>query len=178
MRVDSLLSRADVFAAQVHRDQTRKYTGEPYVEHCRSVAAIVSQHTSDEEVIAAALLHDTLEDTPTTHGDLERIFGKRVADLVLEVTDVSRPEDGNRATRKERDRQHLLLSSREGATIKLADLMDNTSSIVQHDPKFARVYLHEKRAVLEVLRHGPAGLFSDAEAMLGAAEEDLGHAKP
>ena len=178
MQPTPIAARADSFAARAHRNQIRKYTIEPYIEHCRSVAAIVSRHTTDEEVIAAALLHDTLEDTPTTHGDLERIFGKRVADLVLEVTDVSRPEDGNRATRKERDRQHLLLSSREGATIKLADLMDNTSSIVQHDPKFARVYLPEKRAVLEVLRHGPAGLFSDAEAMLDAAEEALGHAKP
>ncbi len=96
-----------------------------------------------------------------------------MAFLVLEVTDVSRPEDGNREARKAIDREHLARSSPEGATIKLADLIDNTKSIVAHDKGFARVYLPEMEKLLEVLRHGDPALWQRAYETLCMAQHEL-----
>ncbi|WP_020476280.1 HD domain-containing protein [Zavarzinella formosa] len=163
------------FAIAAHRGQTRKYTGEAYVVHCSNVGRIVAEHTNDQEMIAAALLHDVLEDTNLTGEELRGIFGDRVTDLVLEVTDVSHPRDGNREKRKALDREHLARSSPEGATIKLADTIDNTESIAIHDPNFARVYLGEMDKVLPLLRHGDARLWDRAERTLQMAQEKLIH---
>jgi hypothetical protein len=118
------------------------------------VALLVSSVTDDAEVIAAALLHDTVEDCGVSFDELARRFGPRVRNLVHELTNVSKPEDGNRAIRKRRDLIHLSLASPDGQTIKLADLISNSESIVAHDPKFAKVYMEEKRDLLAVLQDG------------------------
>jgi (p)ppGpp synthase/HD superfamily hydrolase len=161
------------FAACAHRLQKRKYTGEPYVNHCASVARIVAEYSADAAVIAAATLHDVLEDTEVTQAELKDIFGERVTQLVTEVTDVSRPADGNRETRKRLDREHLARSSPDGATIKLADLIDNSTSIVAHDKGFARNYLREKELLIEVLRHGHPVLWRRAFETLQTSQEAL-----
>lgn len=169
--------RALYFAIGAHGKQERKYEGIPYWHHCKNVADLVSAATDDVAVIQAAVLHDTLEDTHITYEVLRYVFGERVAKLVLEVTDVSKPEDGNRETRKEKDRQHYAKSSPEGATIKLADLIDNTRSISKHDKNFAKVYLPEKRRLLEVLKHGNEELYNLAEATCFKAEQELNEGK-
>lgn len=161
------------FARCAHRKQKRKYTAEPYSAHCEAVARIVAEYTEDQEVIAAACLHDTIEDTDVTPEEIAEVFGDRVARLVIEVTDVSRPEDGNRQARKALDREHVARSSPEGATIKLADLIDNTGSIVKFDKGFARSYLREKEALLEVLKHGHPELWRRAYAVLLDAQQEL-----
>jgi hypothetical protein len=85
-------------------------------------------------------------------------FGIDIATLVGWLTDVSKPEDGNRAVRKAMDRAHTAEAPAEAQTIKLADLISNSRSIMQHDAEFARVYLEEKRLLLEVMTRGDAGL--------------------
>jgi hypothetical protein len=100
-------------------------------------------------------------------------FGDAITDLVLEVTDVSRPSDGKRAVRKEKDKDHLARSSADGATIKLADLTDNCVSIATHDKGFAPVYLREADALLKVLKHGDKRLWERARETLAAAREQL-----
>ena len=102
------------FAKCAHRQQKRKYTGEPYANHCQNVASIVAEYTSDPAIIAAATLHDVLEDTGVTASEMRDVFGERVTLLVIEVTDVSCLEDGNREVRKRLDREHLARSSPEG----------------------------------------------------------------
>jgi len=161
------------YATGAHGTQKRKYTGEDYVTHCIAVAETVALVTDDAEVIAAAVLHDTIEDTPCTFTDILLAFGPRVAQLVLEVTDASKPEDGNRATRKLIDLAHLAKCSPEGATIKLADMIDNSKDILAHDINFAKVYLREKAKALEVLRHGDQTLFNAAEGILEDAITQL-----
>jgi len=131
------LSYVIAFATAAHGDQKRKYTGEPYIQHPIEVAEIVKTVTDDQDVIAAAILHDVVEDTPVTLGGIRIAFGDRVAGFVAEVTDVSRPQDGNRAKRKAMDRDHLAKASPQGQTIKLADLISNAGSILQYDPDFA-----------------------------------------
>ena len=99
----------------------------------------------------AALLHDTVEDTDATHEEIARFFGDKVSELVKGLTDVSKPEDGNRATRKAIDRDHIAQGSKEVQTIKVFDLIHNTESIKEHDPKFWEVYKLEKQDLLHVM---------------------------
>ena len=134
--------------------------------HPLAVARIVSKVPHTEGMLAAAMLHDTVEDTRVTLIDIEHKFGDEVAELVGWLTDISRPEHGNRAARKAIDRGHTAMAPAQAKTIKLADLIDNTASIVRHDPAFARVYLSEKAALLEVLKDGDAVLWNKANNAL------------
>lgn len=166
----NVAERALDFALQMHAGQKRKYTGEPYITHPIAVAAILRDHGFDEEVIAAAYLHDVVEDTPATYDQLIERFGYRVANLVADVTDRSRPEDGNRARRKEIDRQHLMHAHPDAQSIKVADLIDNTKSIVERDPSFARVYLREKAQLLAVLTDAHPALLARAWEQVDATQ--------
>lgn len=161
-----IIKRAKRFAVEYHKDQTRRYTGEPYIKHPVAVSNLVASVTDDVEVIVAAILHDVIEDTTATPEDVARDFGARVAQLVSEVTDVSKPEDGNRRIRKAKDLDHLSKASPEGKTIKLADLIHNSRSITLHDPSFAKVYLLEKRALMDVLKEGDEKLYREAMEIL------------
>ena len=156
-----------------HRNQRRKYEDAPYVVHCERVSRMVAEYTGDANVIAAAFMHDVLEDTDVTAEEMRRVFGDVITDLVLEVTDVSRPSDGKRQVRKEKDKNHLAKSSLGGATIKLADLIDNCTSIAAHDKGFAVVYLREADALLKVLKHGDKRRGERARETLAAAREQL-----
>ena len=117
-----IVTKALEFAAEAHEGQKRKYTGEPYINHPIAVCELVKTVDHNEYMLAAALLHDTVEDTATTIDDIKREFGDIVYIFVNWLTDVSKPEDGNRATRKELDRQHLKFGPPPIHTIKLADL--------------------------------------------------------
>jgi (p)ppGpp synthase/HD superfamily hydrolase len=169
------------FAVHYHGiiDQRRKYTGEPYIEHPKAVAEIVRTvpyTPAKSAMLAAAWLHDVVEDTPATIDEVRGTFGAEIAGLVEMLTNVSRPEDGNRAKRKDIDRRHTALSSREAKTVKLADIIDNTRNIVARDQVFARTYLIEKARLLQVLRDGDAALWFQAEAMITEAMASLASA--
>ncbi len=160
---------AQGFAMCAHRNQPRKHENAPYIVHPIRVAHIVAEYTDDANVIAAAMMHDVLEDTDVTAEEMRRVFGDKITDLVLEVTDVSRPSDGMRKVRKEKDKEHLAKSSAGGATIKLADLIDNCVSIAAHDKGFAPVYLREAEELLQVLKHGDRRLWERARDVLQKA---------
>lgn len=167
-----LISRALSFASLMHRNQPRKYTGEPYIHHPVEVALLVASAGGSDDEIAAALLHDTVEDTDATHGEICDKFGPEVGMLVFALTDVTL-EYGNRAKRREIDRARLAAASAGAQSIKCADLIVNTRDIADHDPGFARDYLPEKRAVLEILFYANDALKEQAWAALRAAEEKI-----
>lgn len=146
----SIAFKAMDFAFKAHANQIRKYTGEPYVGHLAEVAGIVAAcERVDVEMIAAAWLHDAVEDCGVELETLEQEFGFGVALMVSGLTD---SETGkNRAERKAKGRERLAACSGRIQTIKCADLISNTKSIVLHDPKFAVTYLEEKRLLLEVM---------------------------
>jgi len=146
--------------------QKRKYTGEPYFVHPLEVARIVRTVPHNSHMIAAAYLHDVLEDTKITFEFLFDEFGADVAALVFWLTDQSKATDGNRKQRKKIDREHIAIAPPEAKTIKLADLISNTKSIVEHDIEFAAVYLEEKKLLLEVLGDGDPTLYSKAKSLL------------
>ncbi len=174
--MDQLVKRAKIYAREAHQriDQRRKYSNLPYHVHLESVAELVTSVSDDEEMIAAAWLHDVVEDTPATLEDLEKEFGKNVSQLVKELTDISRPSDGNRARRKSIDRNHLASASPRAKTVKLADLIHNSKDITHHDPHFARIYLSEMSALLKVLGEGDSNLYKRANETHAACLKKLG----
>lgn len=156
---------AENFARVAHHGQYRKYTGEHYANHPFNVSLLVKEAGGDEDMQIAALLHDVVEDTPITLDIIDHYFGSNVMSLVFYLTDISKPEDGNRAKRKAIDRGHTQCAPLKAQIIKCADLIDNTRSITKHDPDFAKVYMHEKRLLLDVMSdtvHNP--LWSVANA--------------
>lgn len=173
-----LITKAEVFARAAHGaiDQRRKYDGSEYVNHCAEVADILvnfAEWPVSQEQIAAAWLHDTVEDTKITLDIIQDVFGHKVAVLVEALTDVSRPEDGNRRLRKQKDLEHTAAGPVEAKSIKLADLISNSRSIVEHDPDFARVYLHEKSLILDVCGDADPGLLAEACRVLGESRQLL-----
>ena len=117
-------------------------------------------------MIAAALLHDVVEDTDFTLEDIADKTSQKVADLVEGLTDVSKPEDGNRKARKAIDKDHLAKQNAEVQTIKLADVISNSQDIKANDPKFAKVYIEEMKALLEVLTKGDKTLYAKAKEIV------------
>ena len=174
--MNDLVERAREFSISAHQriGHKRKYSQQPYQVHLEAVAKWVASVTDDSEMIAAAWLHDTVEDTPATLGDIENQFGRGVAELVENLTDISRPSDGNRALRKGLDLEHSAKGSARAKTVKLADLIDNCSDISHHDERFARVYLVEMGALLKVLSEGHPVLLKKAERIHAKCSAKLG----
>lgn len=175
--VMDIVEKAQVFATAAHAavKQTRKYTGEPYINHPIHVMNIVKTVEHTDAMLAAALLHDTVEDTGVTIDLIKLEFGSEVANLVSWLTDVSRPEHGNRAVRKQLDLEHTAQAPAAAQTIKLADLISNTSSIVKHDLNFAETYLKEKAALMRVLTKGDPALISWAQATVVNGQSVVEH---
>lgn len=165
---DSLEEQARRFATEAHAGagQRRKYTDEPYIVHPAAVVELVRSVTHDDAMLAAAWLHDTVEDTSATLGDIEAQFGARVASLVEMLTDSTPTAAKNRAARKLAHFRHTASASPEAQTIKLADIIDNTRAIVRFDPDFARVYLVEKQIQIGLLKEGDVQLWQQASTII------------
>lgn len=158
------------FARHAHRDQRRKYTGGLYAEHLAEVAAIASTAaTSYQEMVLisqVAWLHDVIEDQPVTAEELQERFGSEVAQAVVLLSDV---EQGPRAVRKQLARERLAAAPALVQTVKVADIISNTGSILIHDKKFASVYLAEAALLLEVLELADLDLLRTAKQQVQQA---------
>ena len=131
---NTLILKAAHFSAQKHSTQRRKDENKsPYINHPISVALAIAQigGVDDPEILAAALLHDTLEDTETTLEELEAEFGKKVCEYVLDVTDdKTLPKD----ERKRRQIEHAKKISKGAALIKLGDKISNVTDVTNNPP--------------------------------------------
>lgn len=141
------------FAREKHCAQVRKYTEEPYINHCIHVVDILKSFGIDNEaVLCAAILHDTVEDTNTSFKEIKNKFGSEVMTLVFFLTDIVPKEGNNREIRNELNNHHIVgTSDFRSLLIKCADLISNTESIVRFDPDFAIVYLKEKQRLLNFM---------------------------
>jgi len=129
-----LLLDALVFAAEKHRHQRRKDAhASPYINHPIALAhtLAVEGGVSDPVTLAAAVLHDTIEDTNTTHAELAERFGREVADVVAEVTD---DKGLDRHVRKQRQVEHAAHLSPRARLVKLADKICNVRDILGSPP--------------------------------------------
>lgn len=174
---DQILDSAIVFATIAHAGQFSKGSNLPYIMHPLDVMAHLRVRLdAPTEMLVAAVLHDVVEDTGVSRETIERRFGPVVATLVDELTDRFTKEaypEMNRAARKLAERARLAEISADGQTIKVADMISNTVTIVQFMPGFARVYLDEKAKLLDVLTRADPRLLELARAVLNAAEHHL-----
>ena len=162
-----LIQEALMLAIKAHDGQRRKYTGEPYSMHPIGVSKIVETVEHTPEMIAAALLHDVVEDTPVTFREIKDTFGSVVAEYVHYCTNVSEKDDGNRKSRKKMDADHFALGPAESQTIKVADLIHNSQTIIPHDQKFFhKAYKYEKQYMMDVLTKADPILKGQAQIML------------
>ena len=166
--MSELVGRAAEFARHAHGaiDQRRKYTNQPFIVHPEAVAGLVASVTQDPATIAAAWLHDVVEDTPVTIDEVRHEFGNDVAQLVADLTDVSQRSDGNRQQRNAIDREHTAGADPRAMTVKLADVIDNVRDMAKQDPDYAPVYCRDKEMLLEVLRAGNPELYQRAVALI------------
>ena len=129
----SLVTRAVFFAAKAHDGAARKGTKIPYIVHPMEAAAITAGMTDDQEVIAAAVLHDTVEDTDTTKKQIEDVFGSRVADLVAAESENKREDQKAEDTwkiRKSETIEHLRhCNDKDVKILALADKLSNLRAI-------------------------------------------------
>ena len=162
IREDTLLLEVYHFAAHAHEHRCtvmedggphlRKYNHEPYIVHPIAVATILWEHgIRDVRMLAAALLHDTVEDTTVTVAEIRKLFGKRIANITDGLTDVNSDRDGSRIVRKLENREHSRVQDPETLTCKCADIIDNTKDITAQDPGFAVEYVHEIALLLKVM---------------------------
>jgi len=129
-----ILLKALAFAAHKHRDQRRKdVESSPYINHPIALANILCNegHVTDSNVICAALLHDTVEDTDTTPEELEREFGKEIRGIVMDVTDDKTLE---KAARKQRQVEHAAHICDQAKLVKLADKISNLRDVSSNPP--------------------------------------------
>ena len=176
------------FAKSCHYGQPRKYDGKPYWTHPLAVAERLSEVGCDYDfMIEIALLHDVLEDQYNRCNEVTMINSLRLCGYsyfdamyivrgVIELTDVyttRRAPDMNRSLRKEKEAMRLWQISPAAQTVKYADLIENTISIVEHDRKFAKVYLAEKEFILKGMRGGYCVLLNTCERHLNAAKQEL-----
>jgi (p)ppGpp synthase/HD superfamily hydrolase len=181
----SLLERqAASFAATAHRDQVRKYVmpGEDarYVCHPAAVADIVRSVAHTPEMLAASWLHDVVEDCQVPLQTIAFIFGPRVSELVEMLTDVARPEDGNRKARVAINMSHTWRADRDGQTVKAADMVHNTYRIHAVAPKFAPVFMREMAAIQLGMTKADMLLMDFLKRMDGSDADDMRwlHASP
>lgn len=125
-----IFEKAVAYALEKHSGMRRKLTGTPYILHPLEAAVIASTLTADEEVIAATLLHDTVEDTDATAEDIKELFGKRVADLVMSETENKRRDLPAEQTWKLRKAESLeALKNAADPGVKIVWLSDKLSNM-------------------------------------------------
>lgn len=165
--LDDLTTKALRYASDAHGlvGQRRRYTNEPYIVHPVAVANMVWEFGQlhpdigfNSQHLAAALLHDVLEDTVTREhtkesrmSDILLLCGLEVFDMVAGLTNPFNLSHGNRQKRMELERGRLHDESSDVQNLKCFDMVHNTESIVEHDKNFARRFLQEKRDVIMVL---------------------------
>lgn len=161
---------AALFAIAAHESigQRRKYTNHPYWHHPFEVADILCrQATHDANMLAAAYLHDVLEDTPAARECIYHQFGEDITELVTWLT--APKSTGSRLHRARAARLYAARATSRAKTIKIADIQSNIKTIVDHDRGFAKVYIPEKAAMMDVLTQGNSKLWSITNGLIEAA---------
>jgi RelA/SpoT family (p)ppGpp synthetase len=137
---EDLLNRAYVYAMKAHGDQKRR-SGDPYITHPIEVAWILTDHQLDDATIAAALLHDTIEDTATTRAEIEELFGRDIGRLVDGLTKLKKLDLVSREAKQAENLRKLLLAIADDVRVllvKLADRLHNMRTIEHMKPESAR----------------------------------------
>lgn len=171
-----LIRKADAFAEKAHAGVPRKYSGAPYITHPRRVKdAVMKLEDATEEMGAAALLHDVVEDTPITIETIKLEFGEKVAELVGWLTNEPKVPGENRLIRKKKNAARLAGAPKQAQKIKMLDRMDNLGEMdLKGDRNFALVYLQESWDLLYAVGNADEKLSKVFEYILHKMETELG----
>ncbi|MEM7463176.1 MAG: bifunctional (p)ppGpp synthetase/guanosine-3',5'-bis(diphosphate) 3'-pyrophosphohydrolase [Pseudomonadota bacterium] len=190
---EALLNKAYVYAMQKHGEQTRA-NGDPYFSHPLEVAAILTNLKLDEETIAVALLHDTIEDTDATRNEIDSMFGEKIGDLVEGLTKLKRLDLVSKKAEQAENLRRLLLAISDDVRVllvKLADRLHNmrtldhvpeekrariaTETMEIYAPLAGRIGMHDMREELEELSFrymNPQAYETVTERLTGLAEKN------
>ena len=168
-----ILEKVEAFADKAHGNQMRRFAPDRYIVHPKRVMETCRNYTNDITVLAAALLHDVLEDTEVSREELLAFLKTvlpveqaiKTVHLVVDLTDVYIKKDYphlKRRARKSRELKRLEKTHPDSQTVKYADIIDNSPEITQEDPDFAIVYLRECAAILRKLDKGVPELHQKA----------------
>ncbi|HEY0655647.1 MAG TPA: HD domain-containing protein [Chryseosolibacter sp.] len=180
MNAGEIVEKVKMFADEAHGDQMRKYANERYIVHPIRVMEIVREFSQEVPMLAAALLHDVLEDTSVSPEQLKYFLdsvmsqedSERTFTLVKELTDVyikANYPKLNRRTRRSKEAERLSSTSEDAQTIKYADIIDNVNDISTHDTDFALVYMRESKQLLAAMSKGNEKLYVRAQAVVDEA---------
>lgn len=167
--------RAADFAARQHRHQLRRDGKTPYIAHPFRVALTLSTvfNCADPDILAAAILHDTMEDTATDYEDIEEEFGPWIAEAVATLTDIKSLPD---AQRKAEYHARLAKADWRVLLIKLADAYDNLSDAAANpDTKFAAKTLRKSRRIADLVepRIGESSVLAAALDQLESLRDQI-----
>lgn len=174
-----VLGIAYILSSTAHEatGQLRKYSGEPYFNHPKAIALMMLEDGHWDEVVAAALLHDVVEDTDITEAFLRKHFDAlgyfEVVDIVMQVTKPSEDMTEPRAIRKHRDHLHYASGDWRGQTLKCYDLNHNGQTLLADDPKFASVWFREAKQLLGMLDKADPKIRGHVTAMVDAVLEQI-----
>jgi (p)ppGpp synthase/HD superfamily hydrolase len=159
--------------------QRRRGSRAPYVSHCERVATAVSDANMSDCAVAAAWVHDLVEDTlgrgsmEINLQEIEDVLGKTVAGYVHALTNPPAAPGLNRAARKEIELRMLRDAPVDVVSIRYAEIADNVADMMRTDLNFASVYVPEKRRLLEAVPYGHKGLYQTALSVVEQAENEL-----
>ena len=182
--MEAILKKITAFADAAHGDQKRKYADERYVQHPVRVMKLCQGLGYPLPVLAAAILHDVLEDTDVTQKEIREFLltimnetdTVRTISLVIELTDVYTKDKYpklNRQQRKAKEGERLEKVSADAQTIKYRDIIDNAKHIVEHGAHFAPVLLKEYDTLLMKMKNGNKELHQKAKEVVGKEIENL-----
>lgn len=182
--MEDVLEKVKQFADNAHGEQMRKYAPDRYIVHPIRVMELCREYDNRLPVLAAALLHDVLEDTEVKAQEMMDFLqsvmtygaARETLNLVKELTDVyvkSAYPQWNRDKRKGLERERIAKTSKTSQTIKYVDIIDNCKEIVSHDRHFAPKFLKECRSILQVANKGNRKLYDIAVATINNGLQQL-----
>ncbi len=162
----SLILRAAHYAQQAHHGQTREGTGDPYIVHPGRVASRVSRlDEATEEMVAAAWLHDVVEDCGVTRDEIASLFGIGVCDIVIGMTNLKKDCGLSNRLRRKSDLDRIVAATRPVKLVKFCDRIDNVRDSDRASVGFRQSYIVKAQGFLDALR----GTDEELEGELTAA---------
>lgn len=182
--MDEVLTDIQNFAAEAHKGQRRKYAQEDYIHHPVRVSSLCRNVNASLPVVAAALLHDVLEDTDVSQERmtifLEQVMNKddagKTLQLVTDLTDVYTAKSFprlNRRVRKDKEHERLALVQPDAQTIKYADIIDNCMDMAASGDDFAPRFLQECNSLLKKITKGDPQLYVQAKSVVSNGLQQL-----
>src|SRR5689334_25087905 len=171
---EALLNRAYVYAMKAHGEQKRA-SGDPYISHPLEVAAILTDLKLDDATIAAALLHDTIEDTPATRAEIDQIFGPDIGHLVEGLTKLKKLDLVSREAKQAENLRKLLLAIADDVRVllvKLADRLHNMRTLQYMSPE-ARKRVSEETIDIYAPLAARIGMYEMREELENLAFREL-----